>query len=80
MGKCECDLRTRLVGDGCRVCNPSLASEYADEAIEELRAVNADLLEALEGFVCYHSGHCCLDAQLNAIMDKARSAIASARG
>jgi hypothetical protein len=24
---CTCDLRTKLVGDGCSVCNPGLAAE-----------------------------------------------------
>ena len=25
--QCACDLRTRLLGDGCEVCNPELAAE-----------------------------------------------------
>jgi len=31
MSKCQCDLRTKLVGDGCRYCN---AQEYIDKLIE----------------------------------------------
>lgn len=26
---CRCDIRTRLVGDGCDVCNPDLAAKLA---------------------------------------------------
>lgn len=26
--KCKCNLKTKLVGDGCSVCNPELAAEY----------------------------------------------------
>ncbi len=33
MSKCKCDLRTKLVGDGCRYCNPQ---EYIDKLIESL--------------------------------------------
>lgn len=29
MSKCKCDLRTKLVGDGCEVCNPALALDMA---------------------------------------------------
>lgn len=29
--ECKCSMRTRLVGDGCSVCNPYLAAEYAKD-------------------------------------------------
>lgn len=29
--ECKCDLRTKLVGDGCAVCNPELAERYAEQ-------------------------------------------------
>lgn len=29
--ECGCDLRTRLVGDGCPICNPELAAEIEAE-------------------------------------------------
>ena len=41
MSKCQCDLRTKLVGDGCRYCN---AQEYIDKLIESLE----ELIEAIE--------------------------------
>ena len=36
MIECTCTFAQRLVGDGCEVCNPSKALEYANEAIAEL--------------------------------------------
>ena len=27
---CPCDLRTRLVGDGCHICNPEYAKQFED--------------------------------------------------
>lgn len=45
---CKCDLRTRLVGDGCEVCNPALAAELAQEQAEPVQepvAVDVGLLE-----------------------------------
>lgn len=33
---CACSLRGRLVGDGCEICNPSIALEYAKERIADL--------------------------------------------
>lgn len=29
-GECRCNLRTKLVGDGCSVCNPTLAAELTE--------------------------------------------------
>ena len=37
-GKCHCDMRTKLVGDGCDICNPELAYEYANDRITDLEA------------------------------------------
>jgi hypothetical protein len=33
--KCKCDLRTKLVGDGCRYCNPQ---DYIDHLHDALAA------------------------------------------
>lgn len=38
MSECKCDMRTRLVGDGCEVCNPAKALEFANERIAELES------------------------------------------
>ena len=35
---CRCNPRTKLVGDGCEICNPRLALEHAKERIAELGA------------------------------------------
>jgi len=38
MGECKCGLRVSLVGDGCEVCNPAVALDYANDRIKELEA------------------------------------------
>jgi hypothetical protein len=35
---CQCDMRTKLVGDGCSVCNPKLAEELREPPLLELEA------------------------------------------
>ena len=29
MPECNCDMRTKLIGDGCSVCNPDYAAQFA---------------------------------------------------
>ena len=37
MSECKCDLRTKLVGDGCRYCNPQEYIDHLIECLEEQR-------------------------------------------
>jgi hypothetical protein len=38
MSECKCNLRTRLVGDGCERCNPQMAIDILKERLDELRS------------------------------------------
>lgn len=33
--ECKCDLRTKLVGDGCEACNPELANDIQRDLFEQ---------------------------------------------
>jgi len=35
---CKCNLRTKLVGDGCHICNPEYAAQFDDDGSEPLAA------------------------------------------
>lgn len=35
MSGCKCDLRTRLVGDGCEQCNPQMTIDLLEEQVQE---------------------------------------------
>ncbi|HEY0842427.1 hypothetical protein [Methylotenera sp.] len=49
MDICKCDLRTKLVGDGCQHCNPQITIDSLIEEIQTLRAKVEVLVEALRG-------------------------------
>lgn len=53
MKKCECTLAEKLVGDGCEVCNPSLALEYAQDTIADLEKENATFRDLVEEFLSF---------------------------
>lgn len=37
MTSCLCTYAQKMTGDGCEICNPSKAIEYAEETIKDLR-------------------------------------------
>lgn len=34
-GKCHCNFRIKMVGDGCQYCNPEIVERYKEESINE---------------------------------------------
>ena len=44
-GQCKCTFSQYMVGDGCDVCNPAKALEYARETMADLQA-HRDMLAA----------------------------------
>lgn len=51
MSECKCNVREKLVGDGCEVCNPAKALEYAKGTIADLE----DRLREIGDFAHEHS-------------------------
>ena len=50
MKVCKCDMRTKLVGDGCEICNPEYASQF--EETEQLRCASCGQPAAQDDGLC----------------------------
>lgn len=73
MSECKCDLRTRLVGDGCQYCNPDMHVECLEQKCADLEdeikrlRVNDEEREAV-WFMLRHAAHA---ADIPAFLDSA---------
>ena len=69
--ECLCDLRTKLVGDGCEVCNPDRAKDLSGSKCEcegyglcaRCLSDDADPPPAAEGWIEWNSGKCPVEDQ-----------------
>lgn len=68
--ECHCDLRTKLVGDGCAVCNPEYAEDHQDDKPEGLPEPVGHIHDP-EGY----SGNVYTEAQILAVMQERNAAI-----
>lgn len=80
MSECYCNLREKLVGDGCEVCNPAKALEYAKETIEELTQRCDLLLMALERIAKHQEAVSAPFSDNSTAGSIARAAIAAVEG
>jgi hypothetical protein len=45
--KCRCDVRTKVLGDGCEVCNPEYSAEHSQSAEDAEDAARLSFIESL---------------------------------
>lgn len=79
MSECKCSIRIKVLGDGCGVCNPAKALEYANEAITELEAnialKDAALKQAIGAMVICHAGTAYSENMLETALAACRKAL-----
>jgi len=57
MGDCKCSMRIKLVGDGCRYCNPQYWINHFVDERDELQSRIEELEEALYDIDDYEADH-----------------------
>lgn len=60
MSGCQCSLATRLVGDGCKHCNPAMYVEILEQRCEDLELELATLRLTDEEREAIERGYCSL--------------------
>lgn len=53
MSECKCTLRTKLVGDGCSICNPQLAIDMLEQELAEVTAERDELKKRISSLCCF---------------------------
>ena len=75
IAECNCNLRTKLVGDGCEKCNPQLTIDLLSDEIAELKKRVNDLDEQNDTQAIYIDNYMAKIAELEAKLKLAREAL-----